>query len=102
MQDPTPTFAEAARILVPGGVFVSIDNDWPPVLGMRAEQLFTEFVGAVKALCQSLKLDEKVVSFAKDLHLQRMKDSKQFQYCREITLHSVEQGNADRLVALAL
>lgn len=85
-----------------GGVFASIDNDWPPVIGMRAEQLFTEFLSGVKTLCSEQKWDAKVVSFAKEQHLQRMKDSKQFQYCREITLHSVEQGNADRLVALAL
>ena len=31
--DPTPTFSEVARLLRPGGVFVAIDCDWPPVVG---------------------------------------------------------------------
>lgn len=31
--DPEPTFAEAARLLRPGGMFAAIDCDWPPVIG---------------------------------------------------------------------
>jgi SAM-dependent methyltransferase len=37
--DPTPTFAEVARLLRPGGVFAALDCDWPPSVGNgRAEQ----------------------------------------------------------------
>ena len=38
----------------------------------------------------------------KDEHLQRMTDSGHFCYTREICTHSVESGDADRLVGLAL
>jgi SAM-dependent methyltransferase len=31
--DPRPTFAEVARILRPGEVFVALDCDWPPNVG---------------------------------------------------------------------
>lgn len=31
--DPSPTYAEVARILRPGGVFVALDCDWPPNTG---------------------------------------------------------------------
>jgi SAM-dependent methyltransferase len=32
--EPTATLAEAARILRPGGVFATVDADWPPVTGL--------------------------------------------------------------------
>jgi SAM-dependent methyltransferase len=36
--DPSPTFAEIARILRPGGVFAAIDCDWPPSVGNAAAE----------------------------------------------------------------
>ena len=32
--DPTPTHREVARLLRPGGVFATVDADWPPVSGV--------------------------------------------------------------------
>ena len=36
--EPNATLAEAARILRPGGVFATIDADWPPVAGLGAAE----------------------------------------------------------------
>jgi len=48
--DPTPTFAEIARILRPGGVFAALDCDWPPSVGnASAEQAWHTARSAVAA-----------------------------------------------------
>ena len=36
--EPASTLAEVARILRPGGVFATIDADWPPVTGLAAAE----------------------------------------------------------------
>jgi len=41
--DPEPTLAEVARIVRPGGVFATVDADWPPVAGsVTAEQAWAK------------------------------------------------------------
>lgn len=36
--EPAPTLAEVGRILRPGGVFATIDADWPPVSGVAVAE----------------------------------------------------------------
>jgi SAM-dependent methyltransferase len=36
--EPAATLAEVARLLRPGGVFATIDADWPPVAGLAAAE----------------------------------------------------------------
>ena len=36
--EPAATLAEVARILRPGGVFATVDADWPPVTGLAAAE----------------------------------------------------------------
>ena len=36
--EPASTLAEVARILRPGGVFATVDADWPPVTGLAAAE----------------------------------------------------------------
>src|SRR5947207_11499657 len=38
--EPEPTFAEAARILRPGGVFAAYDYNWPPVVDPEVDAAF--------------------------------------------------------------
>lgn len=38
----------------------------------------------------------------KEQHLERMRTSGRFRYVREITLHHMERGSAERLVGLAM
>lgn len=53
--DPTPTFAEAARLLRPGGVFAAVDCDFPPVVGdARAEAAWRRCRGTVRVFEERL------------------------------------------------
>jgi SAM-dependent methyltransferase len=99
--EPEPTFAEIARILRPGGIFAAIDCDWPPTMHVEAEEAWHRFMRRARELETSLGIDRIVKHAAKDQHLSRMRDSGRFRYTREVLLHNVEEGNAERLVGLA-
>ena len=45
--EPQSTLAEVNRILKPGGVFATIDCDWPPVCDWRAESAYCELMSKV-------------------------------------------------------
>jgi hypothetical protein len=106
--DPTGTFTEAKRILVPGGVFAAFDYDWPPTTGSwQADQAYQACLATVsrieKERAQAAENSlPRPRSWAKEQHLQRMAQSGCFRYTKEIVLHHLDPGNADRLVGLAL
>jgi ubiquinone/menaquinone biosynthesis C-methylase UbiE len=102
--DPQPTFAEIARILRPGGVFAAYDYDWPPLVRWELDQAYQNFHERVHEAIAGAGLDEAVPWFqtAKSEHLKRMCESGQFRYTREIALHSVEEGDADRFIGISL
>jgi SAM-dependent methyltransferase len=100
--DPEPTFAEAARLLRPGGIFAAYDQDWPPAVDWQAEEAFMTVMHRAKALDQERGIQAQVRWWPKSEHLERIRKSGRFRYVREVTLHSVETGNAERLVGLAL
>ncbi len=98
---PEPTFREVARILRAGGVFAAVDCDWPPVMNAAAERAYDDFTAETRKL-EKAHGDAQVQRWAKAEHLQRIRNSGLFGYTREILLHSIEQGNAQRLVGLAM
>lgn len=98
---PESTLAEVARILRPGGVFAAIDCDWPPVMNWRAEAAYASFIQRTIELHKASGLPQPA-QWPKDRHLQSLRDSGRFHYVREILLHNVEHGGAERLVGLAL
>lgn len=100
--DPQPTFAEIARILRDGGVFAAYDCDWPPTMNWEAELAYREFTKKSRALQGELGITESVMHWPKDAHLAGIQESGLFRYVKEIAVHSVESGNAERLVGLAL
>lgn len=100
--EPQSTFAEARRILRPGGVFVACDYDWPPTTSnWEADQAYSECHQQIQALEKQLagQLPE-VKRWEKNQHLARMQASGCFRYTKEILLHHLDQGNAERLVGL--
>lgn len=97
--DPEPTFAEAARILRPGGVFAAYDYDWPPIVGWEVESAFEEVLRRVRA---GRAPDGRGMRYAKEGHLHRIKSSGHFRYAREIVFHSRDRADAARIVGMAL
>ena len=98
--EPTATLAEVARILRPGGVFAAYDYDWPPVLHPEVEAAFEEMlrqVGRRRAVGGRGQM-----RYAKEGHLERIRESGHFRYAREAVLHSRERGGAERIVGMAL
>ena len=96
--EPTATLAEAARILRPGGVFAAYDYDWPPVVHPEIEAAFAEMLERV-----ARRREERGrMRYAKEGHLERIRDSGHFRYVREVVLHSREHGSAERIVGMAL
>lgn len=100
--EPNGTFAEIARLLRPGGVFAAIDNDWPVTVDWEAEQLDMAFEAHYEPILEKYGRAKDVRRWNKDGHLGRMTESGHFRYTREIAVHSVELGDTDRLVGLAL
>ena len=100
--EPAPTLAEIARILRDGGVFAAYDCDWPPTMNWRAEQAYIESTRTYHRLQEQSGDSRSVGRWPKDRHLSEIQSSGFFRFTKEIFVHSVESGNADRLVGLAL
>ena len=97
--EPEPTFAEAARLLRPGGVFAAYDYDWPPVVNWEVEAAFEELMRRVRA---GRAPDGRGMRYSKEGHLERIKASGHFRYAREIVFHSRDRADATRIVGMAL
>jgi ubiquinone/menaquinone biosynthesis C-methylase UbiE len=103
--EPQATFDEARRICRPGGVFAAFDYDWPPTTtSWEADQTFTECMARVWQVedAQRDGPQAKLLRWEKEEHLQRMQASGCFRYAKEVVIHHIEPGNAERLVGLAL
>ncbi len=98
--EPEPTFAEVARILRPGGVFAAYDCDWPPTLNPEAEQAYIACRIQAGKVEQARRIAPHVHQWNKGEHLMRIRHSGRFRYAREVVLHHVESGDADRLVGV--
>jgi SAM-dependent methyltransferase len=101
--EPESTLAEVARVLRPGGVFAACDHDfWPILSPWEAEAALGEWGRRIKSLEERERVSGDVPRWEKSGHLARIQASGRFHYTREILLHHVEMGNAERLVGLAL
>lgn len=100
--EPEPTLAEVARILRPGGVFAVYDCDWPPTFNVDAEKAYKEFSANARKLRERHGEGREATQFSKDQHLDRIRDSGHFRWVKELCVHSLDSGDADRLVGLAL
>ncbi|MBS0662733.1 MAG: class I SAM-dependent methyltransferase [Verrucomicrobia bacterium] len=101
--EPGSTFAEAVRILRPGGVFLSCDYDWPPVTASwEADAAFEACIETGRRLERERKVDAGLRHWPKSGHLERMQASGRFRQVREVVLHHWDDGDAERLVGLML
>lgn len=100
---PDPTFAEAARVLRPGGIFAALDYDWPPITPRwETQDAYRRFTAGIRDLESVRPIREGLISAEKSGHLGRMEESGRFRFTREFMLHHVDEGSASRLVGLAL
>lgn len=101
--EPQATFEEAARILRPGGVFAAYDYDWPPTTGSwEAGLAYEECLRGIWANEKALGVAAPLQQWEKEGHVARMQASNCFRYVKEIVLHHIEQGNAERFVGILL
>jgi SAM-dependent methyltransferase len=98
--DPGPTFAEIGRILRSGGVFCAYEyvalqtQLWEPEIAWEA------VIARKKQLRTERGLDRQKQIWP--VSRSRLEESGVFRSVRELLLHSVEEGDGDRLVHLAL
>ena len=100
--DPLPTFIEVARILRRGGVFAACDCDWPPTTSAwEADAAYNRCLERVLELENEHGVSDGLKRWSKEEHVVRMKASGCFRFTKEVVVHHVEEGNAERLIGLA-
>ena len=101
--EPESTLREINRILKPGGIFATIDCDWPPVTKWQAEKAYMTLYEKVRHLERSLpKVKDSFIRYSKEQHLSNIISSGYFQYCREIVFSNTEHCTPKRFVQLLL
>jgi SAM-dependent methyltransferase len=97
--DSDRALPEIARLLRPGGVLAAYDCDWPPCIDWETAAAWDTVVSRVDEVRARRGLP--ALHGGKD-HVTRMRHSGLFRHCAETAVHGREQGDAERLVALAL
>ena len=101
--EPKSTLKEIDRILKKGGIFATIDCDWPPVSDWKVEKTYTDIFAKVKRIENDYpELKNKFISYDKTNHLTNIKSSGYFSYCREILFSNTEKATGERLINLFL
>lgn len=98
--DPARALPEVARILRPGGVFAAYDCDWPPCVDAEVDAAYREFDRLHRA--EEVRRGVRPPYAEKGGHLERLRDSGLFRHVAEIALSRRDEGDAGRLVAVAL
>ncbi|WP_314066957.1 class I SAM-dependent methyltransferase [uncultured Vagococcus sp.] len=101
--EPHTTLQEINRLLTHDGVFLTIDNEWPPVSDWQAEQLYHSLFNKVNQLeMTEPALRDNQRKWAKDNHLINMSRSGYFRFTRQVLVSKTELGDGDRFIKLAL
>lgn len=101
--EPEPTLAEAVRLLRRGGVFAAYYHDqYPMTSAWEADRMYR----ALRERAISLDAERGITARARKWdrmeHLPRMRASGCFRHLRELSVHHVEEGNAEGLVGLVM
>lgn len=101
--EPTATLSEVNRILKTGGVFATIDCDWPPVTLWRAERAYMTLYGRVADIEKNEPdINSTFVRYSKDGHLKNIRSSGYFRYSRELLFSNTEKCTVERFINLIL
>jgi SAM-dependent methyltransferase len=98
--DPDRALPEIARILRPGGVVAAYDCDWPPSVDWETDAAYEAFHAKTRALEDARGLRPPYAD--KRDHAERMRRSGLFRFVTEMAVHSREEGDAGRLIDIAL
>jgi SAM-dependent methyltransferase len=98
--EPRATLTEVARILRPAGVFAAYEYRSLQTPFWEPEAAWHEVRKTKQRLREELGLDRDKQRWREPLDALQEADG--FDDCRELSLHSVEEGDADRLVGFAL
>lgn len=101
--EPTSTLKEVNRILKSGGVFATIDCDWPPVAKWEAENAYMRLYGKVLEIeSQVPDIKDSFIRYSKDKHLENIKQSGYFAYAREVLFCNAEKCTKERFCNILL
>lgn len=101
--EPMSTLKEVSRILKNGGIFATVDCDWPPVSDWRIEKAYTELFEKVRKIeAENPYVRDTFVRYSKDHHLANIQNSGEFRFAREIVFSNEESADAQRLINMAL
>jgi ubiquinone/menaquinone biosynthesis C-methylase UbiE len=98
--EPISTLAEVARVLRPGGVFAAYDYDWPPTITRETELIFRGFQTRMNELTERYGMRGEPPGWEKSGHVERMRQSGHFHLVKDILIHNIETGDADRFYGL--
>ncbi len=98
--DPGRTFEEIGRILRPGGVFAAYNYRSLLSGSWEVDASLTEVREAVGQLREDLGLNRKKRRWP--VSRERLEASGQFRFTSETSVHSIETGNAERLIGFLL
>jgi SAM-dependent methyltransferase len=99
--EPQGTFEEARRVLCNGGVFAAVDYDWPPATGSwKADLAWAQCQQRAARLEAAIAPERRPRRWDKAQHLSRMQQSGCFRFTREVLMHHIDQGAAERHVGL--
>ncbi|MDE6764012.1 MAG: class I SAM-dependent methyltransferase [Oscillospiraceae bacterium] len=101
--EPTSTLKEVNRILKDGGVFATIDCDWPPVVKWEAEKAYMQLYSKVLEIeSQIPDIKDSFIRYSKNKHLENIIKSGYFTYAREILFCSMEECTTERFFNIIL
>jgi hypothetical protein len=82
-------------------VFAAYDYDWPPLVDPEVDLAYAEYQERRRLLRERRGIQRGGDRWSKDGHLGRMRESGCFAWCREVVLHSMEDGDAERIGGFA-
>ena len=99
--EPVSTLKELSRILKNGGVFATVDCDWPSISDWRVDKAYTEMFDKIHEMENNLpELKDNFNRYEKSKHLNNIKSSGHFRFVRELVFSNTEKATAQRLIAL--